>query len=336
MAYTVFRTAKLKGAGSIGGSIAHALREREVPNADPERTKDNEVLVPYDAEKTRNDIESARVRSDNVEMVELVMTTSPEWMDSATDEQKKEFEKRSIEFLEEKFGRENIRSLVWHRDEKTDHLSAHVTPIDRNGHLNAKEHLGGREKMSRLQDQFADKMKDLGLERGLKGSKAHHVEIGKYYARVNEPPQERLTTQKIHLPEPERGWAGLGGESMEKYGERCKKAVLDVVVPKMKQLHEQVEALKKERDHLKLHTRWSRGKARLFHELKKEKENLEIKFGDTVKKLERQLEKELGKSQQMEKGVQRFMKIHGPALSTVQRDDLKKAISPEQTKGLQR
>ena len=91
MAYAILRTAKLKGAGSIGGSIAHALREREVPNADPERTKDNEVLIPYDAEKTRNDIESARTRSDNVEMVEVVMTTSPEWMDAATDEQKKEF-----------------------------------------------------------------------------------------------------------------------------------------------------------------------------------------------------------------------------------------------------
>ena len=342
MAYTVFRTAKLKGAGSIGGSIAHALREREVPNADPERTKDNEVLVPYDAEQTRNDIESARTRSDNVEMVELVMTTSPEWMDAATAEQKKEFEKRSIEFLEEKFGRENIRSLVWHRDEKTDHLSAHVTPIDKDGHLNAKEHLGGREKMSRLQDQFADKMRDLGLERGLKGSKAHHVEISKYYTRVNEPPKEQEKERlipKIELPPPTREWGGIKEERLETYGERCKRAVLDVVGPKMKELKEQVEALKKEKEHLKLHTRWSRGKARLFHDLKKEKENLEIKFGDTVKKLERlerQLEKELGKSQQVEKGVQRFMKIHGPALSTVQRDDLKKAINPEQTKGLQR
>ena len=299
MAYTVFRTAKLKGAGSIGGSIAHALREREVPNADPERTKDNEVLVPYDAEKTRNEIESARVRSDNVEMVELVMTTSPEWMDAATDEQKKEFEKRSIEFLEEKFGKENIRSLVWHKDEKTDHLSAHVTPIDKNGHLNAKEHLGGREKMSRLQDEFADKMKDLGLDRGLKGSKAHHVEIGKYYARVNEPPQERLTTQKIHLPEPERGWAGLGGESMEKYGERCKKAVLDVVVPKMKQLHEQVEALKKERDHLKTHTRWSRGQARTFEAMKVQNKTLEASYST----ISRDNEKLKGRCQQQEKAL---------------------------------
>ena len=339
MAYAILRTAKLKGAGSIGGSIAHAYREREVPNADPERTKDNEVLIPYDAEKTRNDIESARTRSDNVEMVEVVMTTSPEWMDAATDEQKKEFEKRAVEFLEEKFGKENIRSLVWHKDEQTDHLSGHVTPIDKDGHLNAKEHLGGKAKMRELQTEFAEKVKDLGLERGLEGSKARHVEIAKYYARVNEPPKEQEKERlipKVELPPPTREWGGIKQEPLEDYGQRCKKAVLDVVGPKIKELKEQVEALKKEKEHLKLHTRWSRGKARLFHDLKKQKNELEVKFNDTVKKLERQLEKELGKSQQVEKGVQRFMKIHGPALSTVQRDDLKKAISPEQTKGLQR
>ena len=111
MAYAILRTAKLKGAGSIGGSIAHALREREVPNADPERTKDNEVLIPYDAEKTRNDIESARTRSDNVEMVEVVMTTSPEWSETATPEQKAEFNRRAVEFLEEKFERKTCDRL---------------------------------------------------------------------------------------------------------------------------------------------------------------------------------------------------------------------------------
>lgn len=300
MAYAILRTAKLKGAGSIGGSIAHALREREVPNADPERTKDNEVLIPYDAEKTRNDIESARTRSDNVEMVEVVMTTSPEWSETATPEQKAEFNRRAVEFLEEKFGKENVRSAVVHRDEQTDHVSAHVTPIDRNGHLNAKEHLGGKEKMRQLQTEFAEKVKDLGLDRGLQGSKAKHVEIAKYYTRVNEPPKEPERLQvKIHLPEPTRGWGGLKPEPLETYGERCKKAVLDVVVPKMKELRDHVEALKKERDALKQHTRWSRGKARTFQAMELKAKTLEA----SLSTVSRDNEKLKGRCQQQEKAL---------------------------------
>jgi hypothetical protein len=186
MAYAIMRTAKLKGAGSISGSIQHAYRERETPNADIERTPDNEVLIQYDEQKCRNDIETGRTRSDNVEVVEFVFTTSPEWMENATPIEKAKFEGKVIDFLDEEFKRDNIQSLIWHKDEKTDHLSAHVTPRDKDGRLNCKEWLGGRKKLRELQDRFADKVKELGLERGERGSKAKHQEISKYYGRIEK------------------------------------------------------------------------------------------------------------------------------------------------------
>lgn len=189
MAYAIMRHAKLKSAGSIAGSIQHTYRERETPNADPTKTPDNEVIVQYDIEKCKKDIESGRTRSDNVEIIEFVFTTSPEWMEEATAEQKKEFENKTLEFLKDEFGKENIQSLVWHKDETTDHMTGHVTPRDEEGHLNAKKWLGGKQKLRELQDRYADKVKDLGLERGERGSKAHHQEVSQYYARVNQSKQ---------------------------------------------------------------------------------------------------------------------------------------------------
>jgi hypothetical protein len=59
-----------------------------------------------------------------------------------------------------------------HRDETTPHLIAYVVPLDEaTGKLNAKKWLGGRAKMSQMQSDFANQVKSLGLERGLKDPK---------------------------------------------------------------------------------------------------------------------------------------------------------------------
>ena len=41
MAYAILRTAKLTSLGNVGGSARHTFRERQTPNADPERTGQN-------------------------------------------------------------------------------------------------------------------------------------------------------------------------------------------------------------------------------------------------------------------------------------------------------
>ena len=54
------------------------------------------------------------------------------------------------------------------------------------GRLNAKHFLGGREKLSKMQTDFADNVgRSVGLVRGLEGSKAEHQTIKQYYANVN-------------------------------------------------------------------------------------------------------------------------------------------------------
>ena len=98
-----------------------------------------------------------------------------------------------------KHGAENVISTTIHRDETTPHMAVYVVPIDSKGNLNAREFLGGRAKLSKMQTDFHDQVKDLGLERGLEGSKAEHTTIKDFYAEIQKPDNEKYLIQKPPL-----------------------------------------------------------------------------------------------------------------------------------------
>ena len=188
MAYAILRTAKLKSFGEIGGSLSHNYRTRPTPNANPIRTPDNHHSASrpdlvMDGIKQRL---PDKTRSNAVLCVEYLITASPEWSGWQDQKQEADFFKRSLEWLEHKHGKENVIATSIHRDETTPHLIAYVVPID-NGKLNAREFLGGRAKLSKMQTDFHEKVKDLGLERGLEGSKAEHKTVKEFYAELQEP-----------------------------------------------------------------------------------------------------------------------------------------------------
>ncbi|MEL4639810.1 MobV family relaxase, partial [Acinetobacter baumannii] len=112
-----------------------------------------------------------KTRSNAVLCVEYLITMSPDWSGLGT-EKEADFFKRSLEWLKQRHGAENVISTSIHRDETTPHLVAYVVPIDLEGKLNAREFLGGRSKLSKMQTDFYNEVKHLGLERGLEGSKA--------------------------------------------------------------------------------------------------------------------------------------------------------------------
>jgi regulator of replication initiation timing len=73
-----------------------------------------------------------------------------------------------------------------------------MVPLDEKGKLNCRALLGGsRYRLSELQDDFALAMKPLGLERGIKGSRAKHTEVRKYYAAINSSPDASLDMQTM-------------------------------------------------------------------------------------------------------------------------------------------
>jgi hypothetical protein len=208
MSFAILRTAKLKSFGEIGGSLSHTYRTRPTHNSDPTRRKDNEhdvaeASLVMDAIKNRM---PEKIRKNAVLCIEYLFTGSPEWDGWGTDKEKTYFDK-AVEFLKARHGAENVVATSIHRDETTPHLVAYVVPIDERGKLNAREFLGGRDKLSAMQTSFADKVKDLGLERGLEGSKARHTTIKSYYAEIQKPmpTAAKIKTleldQKIELPQ---------------------------------------------------------------------------------------------------------------------------------------
>ena len=186
MSFAILRTAKLKSFGEIGGSLSHNYRNRSTPNADPQLTQKNEHSLPNAAlvmSSIKDKLPEKR-RKDAVLCVEYLITASPDWIGwNKTDEQK--YFDDAKKWLENKHGKDNVIATTIHRDESTPHMIAYVVPLV-DGRLNAKKFLGGRQKLSDMQTDFAKSVGEpLGLVRGLEGSKAEHQTIKQYYANVN-------------------------------------------------------------------------------------------------------------------------------------------------------
>ena len=190
MAYAIMRCAKIKSFGRLAGNFGHCFRERETQNADPARTSHNTHFFAQSAEEamTRTKLMMPeKIRKNGVLAVEYLMTASPEFWHKATEEQKKAFFEKSVDWLAEKYGREHIVTATVHTDETTPHLTAIVIPIDSKGKLNARSFIGGtRDALSRDQDSYAEAVADLGLVRGIRGSKARHEEISQWYGELHE------------------------------------------------------------------------------------------------------------------------------------------------------
>ena len=94
------------------------------------------------------------------------------WWNTASSDQQQAFFTRSVEWLADKYGADNIVTATVHRDELTPHLSAFVVPRTADGRLSAKEFKATARKMRDDQTTYAERVADLGLERGIEGSRA--------------------------------------------------------------------------------------------------------------------------------------------------------------------
>ena len=189
MAYAIMRAKKLANMGSVAASMQHCYRERETHNADQERTPDNQHLGAKSTDEAMGKLRALlpeKRRKDAVLAVEYVMTASPEWFAKATPEQEQAFFQRSLQWLADKYGADRIVTASIHRDEATPHLSAFVVPLTQDKRLSAKEFIGSRDKMRADQTSYAGCVADLGLERGIEGSKATHQTIQQHYAAIQQ------------------------------------------------------------------------------------------------------------------------------------------------------
>ena len=204
--FAIYRHNKLSTPKDIRGRADHMMRTIPTPNADPARRNrvligtddpagDLLALIPQPGDRGA-DGKPLR-RKNSVLAIEVMLTASPEWWQTATADQKNGWLRSSRAWLEAEYGAERIAHLQLHLDETSPHLTGFIAPTDpETGRLNARRWIGGAERCSAQQTAYADAVAHLGLRRGVEGSKAKHQTVRRFYAAMNAPE-----------PSPERGRA---------------------------------------------------------------------------------------------------------------------------------
>jgi hypothetical protein len=186
MAKVILRVAKLKTRGNISASLSHSFRTRETPNADPAKMALNSFShsAPPDLAAAIQERMPEKFRKDAVRCLEYFVGASPEWFSGRQDGER--YFRDALDWLKKQHGEENLAGWAIHRDEKSPHLVAYFVPLDE-GKLNAKRWTGGREKLSKMQTDFAAQVgQKHGLERGIEGSKAKHQTVKQFYAALGQ------------------------------------------------------------------------------------------------------------------------------------------------------
>lgn len=230
MRLAVMRAEKVKSIGELVNRLRHATREVPPAHADASRRGLNEQqLGPDTADAVVGAMRlrwPAKRRKDAVLAVEYVMSASKDWWDAATPQQQEDFVRSSLEWLESKYGAENVVYSVLHRDEQTPHLSVFVVP-ERDGRLQAKNFIGNDVQMRQDQSTYAKAIAHLGIERGVERSAAVHVKPSEFYAQLQKAERFReRDLQKFMLELDVPAPKAMDRVNPEKYAHRVVAAVL--------------------------------------------------------------------------------------------------------------
>lgn len=167
--------AKIKSWANLRGALKHSLRIAGAENVDPEHTSKNIVMfgieVPEGAEEATKALKerfdtitqgldkTAKNGQKKVVCEDLLFTTSPYWWnrdkdgnylhdDKENKEKLAKWVKFHEEYIDKKFGKENVVYCNVQLDETTPHISCQVVPIrtDKNGkkHISHSHYFDGK------------------------------------------------------------------------------------------------------------------------------------------------------------------------------------------------
>lgn len=201
MGFAVYHTAKGKGSG--GGLSNHIDRtegkEYSYRNADPTRRHLNVELankmhssIPIQ-EAVENRIKAGyngkrKIRTDAVKYITHILSGSHAEMIKIfqNPKLKTKWVNENAKFIKEEFGESNVMRFTLHLDEKTPHIHVVTVPLTEDGRLSAKEVIGDKNALERRQDRYAERMKQFGLQRGLKRTGVKHETAEEYQKRKSE------------------------------------------------------------------------------------------------------------------------------------------------------
>ena len=125
--------------------------------------------------------EGQTLRKDCVKGFEVILTFSH---GAVSEADLPKWAGENVKFLCDVFGAENLCSVELHLSETTPHLHAICGAIDERGKLCAKNIIRGPAHLRELQTDYAKRMEQFGLQRGIskKLTKAQHKELRDFYA----------------------------------------------------------------------------------------------------------------------------------------------------------
>lgn len=217
MSYSILRLERVKTATATNGFQRHNQRENQnYSNQDikHDETHRNYDLIHGNEKVNYNELIEKRiedgytgkraVRKDAVKHVQGIITSDTAFFENMSDDNIREFFEGSLEFVQEKYGKDNVLYATVHLDEKTPHMHFGFVPLTEDGRLSAKKILGNKNDLSRLQDEFHEYVNNKGydMERGQSvretGKKHLSVEDFKKQERKDELTleNERLEKEK--------------------------------------------------------------------------------------------------------------------------------------------
>ena len=236
MSYAVLHI--MKASGSCNAIARHIEQSTQPDNAHPElRHLNREDFIRYPegvgglSEAIRYRLGHAgltrKIGKNQVLALNVLLTSDGEALCRLADEGRlDEWAEASIGWAKQTFGEDNVVGAHLHMDEQTPHLHVTVVPIvtterkrkasearatkryrtkPKNGPRLSADDIMTRENLTRFQDTYAEAMASFGLERGIRGSEARHVDQHEYYRQCQiskkdlEQDVATLTTEKKHL-----------------------------------------------------------------------------------------------------------------------------------------
>lgn len=107
-----------------------------------------------------------KTRSNSVVALDAIYTASGDFFKDKSTEECNQFFRDCLQFHQRRFG--HVVSALIHYDETTPHLHILSVPLTQDGRLSAREIVGNRANLSRMQTEFFEQVgKEYGLERGV-------------------------------------------------------------------------------------------------------------------------------------------------------------------------
>lgn len=246
--FAIHRAEKLTSWASLKRVGRHNHRLGEIPNAVPEKGPLNEVLAGSDdvqadvrAKITAAGLDPAKLRKNGVIAVELLFSASPEFFRPGGqgygeyDQGRLDtWKQATLDHLAKRWGPDRVANAILHLDEATPHIQAVIVPIDTTPRkkgasvrLNAAKWFDGTPRLQALQDAYFEDVRHLGLERGIRGSKAQHKPVRRAYAEYAD---EIAKAKQLRIEaERDRAAAAKEREAAGKDRAKAQKALADAV-----------------------------------------------------------------------------------------------------------